>query len=77
MAIDGTYTCAHGVTRNEPRQSVVITALGITQIFAWGCSYYLLAVLATPRVLGRKQWKLSPPEKLRLDVSLEVLVVSL
>ena len=26
----------------------VITALGVTQIFAWGSSYYLLAVLAEP-----------------------------
>lgn len=27
---------------------LVITALGIAQILAWGCSYYLLAVLAKP-----------------------------
>jgi hypothetical protein len=27
---------------------VVITALGVTQIFAWGSSRYLLAVLAEP-----------------------------
>jgi hypothetical protein len=33
---------------SEPRQAVVVTALGITQIFAWGCSYYLPAVLAKP-----------------------------
>jgi hypothetical protein len=38
--------------RIEPRQSVVVTALRITQIFAWGCSYYLLAVLATPITAG-------------------------
>jgi MFS family permease len=28
--------------------AVVITGLGIAQIFAWGSSYYLLAVLAKP-----------------------------
>jgi hypothetical protein len=27
---------------------VVITTLGLTQIFAWGSSYYLLAVIAKP-----------------------------
>jgi hypothetical protein len=27
---------------------VVVTALGLTQILAWGSSYYLLAVLAKP-----------------------------
>jgi hypothetical protein len=30
----------------------VVTALGITQIFAWGCSYYLPAVLAKPIAEG-------------------------
>ena len=29
-------------------RAVVVTALGVTQIFAWGCSYYLIAVLAEP-----------------------------
>lgn len=38
--------------RTEPRQAVVITALGITQIFAWGCSYYLPAVLARSIAAG-------------------------
>jgi MFS family permease len=51
-ATDRTYTGTEGVTRSEPRQSVVITALGITQIFAWGCWYYLLVVLATPITTG-------------------------
>jgi predicted MFS family arabinose efflux permease len=37
---------------SEPRQAVVVTALGITQIFAWGCSYYLPAVLAKPITAG-------------------------
>ena len=36
----------------EPQQAVVVTALGITQIFAWGCSYYLPAVLAKPITAG-------------------------
>ena len=31
-----------------PSRAVVVTALGATQIFAWGCSYYLPAVLAEP-----------------------------
>jgi MFS family permease len=31
-----------------PRRKIVITALGLTQILAWGSSYYLLAVLAKP-----------------------------
>ncbi|WP_235031657.1 MFS transporter [Geminicoccus flavidas] len=30
------------------RRAVVVSALGITQILAWGSSYYLLAVLAQP-----------------------------
>lgn len=34
--------------RRAPGEGVVVTALGITQILAWGSSYYLLAVLATP-----------------------------
>ena len=33
---------------NGPGRHVVITALGITQILAWGSSYYLLAVLGRP-----------------------------
>ena len=32
----------------QPSRCVVIAALGLTQILAWGSSYYLLAVLATP-----------------------------
>ena len=30
----------------------MVTALGATQIFAWGCSYYLPAVLAKPITTG-------------------------
>ena len=37
------------ITYAQARSRVaVITALGVTQIFAWGSSYYLLAVLAEP-----------------------------
>jgi MFS family permease len=36
----------------EPRRNVVVVALGITQIFAWGCSYYLPAVLAKSITAG-------------------------
>jgi len=32
----------------KPSPGVVITTLGITQILAWGCSFYLPAVLARP-----------------------------
>src|SRR3954447_26654161 len=32
----------------ESGQGVVVTALGVTQILAWGSSYYLPAVLANP-----------------------------
>src|SRR5690242_17491569 len=32
----------------SPPRKIVITALGLTQILAWGSSYYLLAVLAKP-----------------------------
>jgi MFS family permease len=31
-----------------PDRRVVVTVLGITQIFAWGSTFYLLGVLATP-----------------------------
>ncbi|MDR3495452.1 MAG: MFS transporter, partial [Ancalomicrobiaceae bacterium] len=33
---------------SPPNRLIVISALGITQIFAWGTSYYLPAVLAQP-----------------------------
>jgi MFS family permease len=36
----------------RPGRGVVITALGITQILAWGSSYYLPAVLAQPIAEG-------------------------
>ena len=40
-----------------PRRAVVITALGLTQILAWGSSYYLLAVLA-PAIAADTGWPL-------------------
>lgn len=43
--------------RQAPRR-VVITALGITQIFAWGASYYLLTVLAAP-IAAETGWSLT------------------
>jgi MFS family permease len=33
-----------------PDRRVIVTALGVTQIFAWGSSFYLLGVLANPVV---------------------------
>ena len=38
-------------------RAVVVTVLGLTQILAWGSSYYLLAVLA-PTVAGSTGWPL-------------------
>jgi predicted MFS family arabinose efflux permease len=42
----------------KPDRRVVITALGITQILAWGSSYYLPAVLAKP-IAADTGWPLS------------------
>lgn len=42
----------------EKPRWVVITALGITQIFAWGASYYLLTVLAAP-ISAETGWPLT------------------
>src|SRR5205807_3975537 len=33
-----------------PDRRIVVTALGVTQILAWGSSFYLLGVLANPVV---------------------------
>jgi MFS family permease len=41
-----------------PGRRVVITALGFTQILAWGSSYYLLAVLANP-IAADTGWSIS------------------
>ncbi len=42
----------------EPNRLIVIPVLGVTQIFAWGSSYYLLAVLAKP-IAADTGWSLS------------------
>lgn len=47
MSTPAPVTIAPEVTR-MPGFGVVVTALGIAQIFAWGSSYYLPAVLAKP-----------------------------
>lgn len=39
------------------RRWPVISALGIVQIFAWGSSYYLMAVLAAP-IVAETGWPL-------------------
>ena len=47
MKAEGVEGAAPAV-RGPHRRGVVVTALGIVQILAWGSSYYLLAVLAAP-----------------------------
>ena len=41
-----------------PNRVVIISALGVTQIFAWGTSYYLPAVLAAP-IVADTGWSLA------------------
>jgi MFS family permease len=41
-----------------PSRAVIISALGVTQIFAWGTSYYLPAVLAAP-IAADTGWSLT------------------
>ena len=41
-----------------PSRAVIISALGVTQIFAWGTSYYLPAVLAAP-IVADTGWSLA------------------
>jgi MFS family permease len=41
-----------------PNRAVIISALGVTQIFAWGASYYLPAVLAAP-IAADTGWSLT------------------
>ena len=41
-----------------PGRAVIISALGVTQIFAWGTSYYLPAVLASP-IVADTGWSLA------------------
>lgn len=46
------------VFRDSPGYGAIITALGVAQIFAWGSSYYLLAVLAQP-IVDDTGWNLT------------------
>ena len=46
------------VASKAPSRVVVISVLGVTQIFAWGSSYYLPAVLAKP-IASDTGWSLS------------------
>ena len=46
------------VASKIPSRVVIISALGVTQIFAWGSSYYLPAVLAKP-IASDTGWSLS------------------
>jgi MFS family permease len=46
------------VAPGAPSRLVVISVLGVTQIFAWGSSYYLPAVLAKP-IAADTGWSLS------------------
>src|SRR5258706_3069226 len=48
---------AFGGSRAETWPSVVVGALGIAQIVAWGSSYYLPAVLA-PAIAAQEKWPL-------------------
>src|SRR5690349_24370130 len=41
----------------EPHRAVVISALGIAQIFAWGTSFYFPAVFAGP-IVAETGWSL-------------------
>ncbi len=46
------------VQSKPPSRALVISVLGVTQIFAWGSSYYLPAVLAKP-IAADTGWSLS------------------
>ena len=46
------------VASKTPSRIVIISVLGVTQIFAWGSSYYLPAVLAKP-IASDTGWSLS------------------
>ena len=46
------------VASKTPSRIVIISVLGVTQIFAWGSSYYLPAVLAKP-IAANTGWSLS------------------
>jgi len=56
--VSGTAGDALRVAPKSPSRVVVISVLGVTQIFAWGSSYYLPAVLAKP-IASDTGWPLS------------------
>src|SRR5438045_9291988 len=45
---DGLTSSSAAAPIHIPSPRLIVPALGITQILAWGSSYYLLAVLAKP-----------------------------
>lgn len=51
-------TDALSTSEGAPRLRSIIPVLGVTQILAWGSSYYLLAVLAKP-IAGDTGWPLA------------------
>src|SRR3981081_821210 len=38
----------HVIDQEKPDRRIVVAALGVTQILAWGSTFYLLGVLAGP-----------------------------
>jgi len=57
----------------KPDRRVIVTALGITQIFAWGSTFYLLGVLAVP-IAGDTGW---PVDWVMGGISIGLLVAGL
>ena len=53
-----TASIESAVSSSGSDRRIVVSALGVTQIFAWGSSYYLLAVLAKP-IAAETGWPLS------------------
>jgi MFS family permease len=57
----------------KPDRRVVVTALGVTQILAWGSTFYLLAVLAAP-IVRDTGW---PYDRVIAGVSVGLLIAGL
>jgi predicted MFS family arabinose efflux permease len=53
-----TSTTEGALPTGEADRRIVVCALGVTQIFTWGSSYYLLAVLARP-IAAETGWSLT------------------
>lgn len=58
------------IADEKPRPRVIVTALGVTQILAWGSTFYLLAVLA-PAIVSETGWAY---DRVIAGVSLGLLV---